>query len=41
MEVVVKVVKEKYNLDVELVIFIDYVILNVVLDDGFIDVNVF
>lgn len=41
VEVVQKVVKDKYGLDVELVIFNDYVLLNEVLSKGDIDVNVF
>jgi len=40
-EVAKKVAKEKYNLDVELVTFTDYVTPNAALDDGSIDVNAF
>ena len=40
-EVAAKVAKEKYNLDVELVIFSDYVTPNAALDEGSIDVNAF
>ncbi|MEO0890145.1 MAG: methionine ABC transporter substrate-binding lipoprotein MetQ, partial [Pseudomonadota bacterium] len=40
-EVAAKVAKAKYNLDVELVTFTDYVTPNAALDDGSIDVNAF
>lgn len=40
-EVAAKVAKEKYNLDVELVTFTDYVTPNAALDDGSIDINAF
>ncbi|MGR5530972.1 MetQ/NlpA family lipoprotein [Vibrio alfacsensis] len=40
-EVAKKVAKEKYNLDVELVTFTDYVTPNAALDDGSIDANAF
>lgn len=40
-EVAKKVAKEKYNLDVELVTFTDYVTPNAALDDGSIDINAF
>lgn len=40
-EVAAKVAKEKYNLDVELVTFTDYVTPNAALDDGSIDLNAF
>ena len=40
-EVAVKIAKEKYNLDVELVIFTDYVTPNAALADGVIDANAF
>ncbi|MFD1006563.1 MULTISPECIES: methionine ABC transporter substrate-binding lipoprotein MetQ [Oceanisphaera] len=40
-EVAVKVAKEKYNLDVELVAFSDYVTPNVALSDGSLDINAF
>ena len=40
-EVAAKVAKEKYNLDVELVIFSDYVTPNAALDEGSIDINAF
>ncbi|ABQ19715.1 DL-methionine transporter substrate-binding subunit [Vibrio cholerae] len=40
-EVAAKVAKEKYNLDVELVTFTDYVTPNAALDDGSIDANAF
>ncbi|OEF23898.1 methionine ABC transporter substrate-binding lipoprotein MetQ [Vibrio rumoiensis] len=40
-EVAAKVAKEKYNLDVKLTIFSDYVIPNAALDDGSIDANAF
>ncbi|MDW6003393.1 MetQ/NlpA family lipoprotein [Vibrio mangrovi] len=40
-EVAQKVAKDKYNLDVELVTFTDYVTPNAALDDGSIDVNAF
>ncbi|WP_428774308.1 methionine ABC transporter substrate-binding lipoprotein MetQ [Vibrio sp.] len=40
-EVAAKVAKEKYNLDVELVTFTDYVTPNAALDDGSVDVNAF
>lgn len=40
-EIAAKVAKEKYNLDVELVAFTDYVTPNAALDDGSIDINAF
>lgn len=40
-EVAKQLAKERFNLDVELVIFDDYVIPNRALNDGLIDVNVF
>ncbi|AXY01707.1 MetQ/NlpA family lipoprotein [Vibrio alfacsensis] len=40
-EVAAKVAKERYNLDVELVTFTDYVTPNAALDDGSIDINAF
>lgn len=40
-EVAAKVAKEKYDLDVELVTFTDYVTPNAALDDGSIDANAF
>ncbi len=40
-EVAVKVAKAKYNLDVELVSFSDYVTPNVALNDGSLDINAF
>ncbi len=40
-EVAAVVAKEKYNLDVELVTFTDYVTPNAALDDGSIDINAF
>lgn len=40
-EVAAKVAKEKYNLDVKLTIFSDYIIPNAALDDGSIDLNAF
>lgn len=40
-EVAVKVAKEKYDLDVELVSFSDYVTPNVALSDGSLDINAF
>lgn len=40
-EVAAKIAKEKYNLDVELVTFTDYVTPNAALDDGSIDINAF
>ena len=40
-EVAAKVAKDKYNLDVKLTIFSDYVIPNAALDDGSIDANAF
>jgi D-methionine transport system substrate-binding protein len=40
-EVAAKIAKEKYNLDVELVNFTDYVTPNAALEDGSIDVNAF
>ncbi|WP_298720843.1 methionine ABC transporter substrate-binding lipoprotein MetQ [uncultured Oceanisphaera sp.] len=40
-EVAVKVAKEQYNLDVELVSFSDYVTPNVALSDGSLDLNAF
>ncbi|MFP2770944.1 methionine ABC transporter substrate-binding lipoprotein MetQ [Oceanisphaera sp. KMM 10153] len=40
-EVAVKVAKEQYNLDVELVSFSDYVTPNVALNDGSLDINAF
>ncbi|MCW8995232.1 MAG: MetQ/NlpA family lipoprotein [Psychromonas sp.] len=40
-EVAAKVAKEKYNLDVELVIFSDYITPNAALDEGSIDINAF
>lgn len=40
-EVAAKVAKEKYNLNVELVTFTDYVTPNAALDDGSIDANAF
>ncbi|CAM3600290.1 D-methionine-binding lipoprotein MetQ precursor [Vibrio aerogenes CECT 7868] len=40
-EVAKKVAKDKYNLDVELVTFTDYVTPNAALDDGSVDVNAF
>ncbi len=40
-EVAAKIAKEKYNLDVELVTFTDYVTPNAALDDGSIDANAF
>ncbi|MDB1123208.1 MetQ/NlpA family lipoprotein [Vibrio algarum] len=40
-EVAAKVAKEKYNLDVELVTFTDYVTPNAALDDGSVDINAF
>lgn len=40
-EVASKIAKEKYNLDVELVTFTDYVTPNAALDDGSVDANAF
>lgn len=40
-EVAAQVAKEKYNLDVKLTIFSDYIIPNAALDDGSIDLNAF
>ncbi|KUJ00203.1 MetQ/NlpA family lipoprotein [Vibrio sp. MEBiC08052] len=40
-EVAKKVAKDKYNLDVELITFTDYVTPNAALDDGSVDVNAF
>jgi D-methionine transport system substrate-binding protein len=40
-EVAAKVAKEQYGLDVELVVFTDYVTPNAALDDGSIDLNAF
>lgn len=40
-EVAAKVAKDKYNLDVELVAFSDYVTPNVALSDGSLDINAF
>ncbi|CAM2908561.1 MetQ/NlpA family lipoprotein [Vibrio rarus] len=40
-EIAAKVAKEKYNLDVELITFTDYVTPNAALDDGSVDVNAF
>ncbi len=40
-EVAAKIAKEKYNLDVELVTFTDYVTPNAALDDGSVDANAF
>lgn len=40
-EVAAKIAKERYNLDVELITFADYVTPNAALDDGSIDVNAF
>ncbi len=40
-EVAKQVAKEKYNLDVELVTFTDYVTPNAALDDGSVDINAF
>jgi D-methionine transport system substrate-binding protein len=40
-EVAAKVAKEKYNLDVELVTFTDYVTPNAATDDGSVDINAF
>ncbi len=40
-EVAIKVAKEQYNLDVELVSFSDYVTPNVALNDGSLDINAF
>ncbi|CAE6954244.1 Belongs to the nlpA lipoprotein family [Vibrio sp. B1REV9] len=40
-EVAAKVAKERYNLDVQLVTFTDYVTPNAALDDGSIDINAF
>ncbi|MFV0576324.1 MAG: methionine ABC transporter substrate-binding lipoprotein MetQ [Vibrio sp.] len=40
-EVAAKVAKEKYDLDVKLTIFSDYIIPNAALDDGSIDLNAF
>ncbi len=40
-EVAAKIAKEKYNLDVKLTIFSDYIIPNAALDDGSIDINAF
>lgn len=40
-EVAAKIAKEKYNLNVELVTFTDYVTPNAALDDGSIDINAF
>ena len=40
-EVAAKIAKEKYNLNVELVTFTDYVTPNAALDDGSIDANAF
>lgn len=40
-EVAAKIAKDKYNLDVELVTFTDYVTPNAALDDGSIDANAF
>lgn len=40
-EVAVKVAKEKYDLDVELVSFSDYVTPNIALNDGSLDLNAF
>ncbi|PMH37498.1 DL-methionine transporter substrate-binding subunit [Vibrio sp. 10N.286.49.B3] len=40
-EVAAKVAKEKYDLDVQLVTFTDYVTPNAALDDGSVDVNAF
>jgi D-methionine transport system substrate-binding protein len=40
-EVAKKIAKDKYNLDVELVTFTDYVTPNAALDDGSVDINAF
>lgn len=40
-EVAAKVAKEKYNLEVELITFTDYVTPNAALDDGSVDINAF
>ncbi|UJF19750.1 MetQ/NlpA family lipoprotein [Vibrio sp. SS-MA-C1-2] len=40
-EVAVKVAKEQYNLDVELITFTDYISPNAALDEGSIDINAF
>ena len=40
-EVAAKVAKEQYNLDVELVVFSDYITPNAALDEGSIDINAF
>ena len=40
-EVAAKIAKEKYNLDVELVTFTDYVTPNAATDDGSVDINAF
>lgn len=40
-EIAAKVAKEKYNLDVELITFTDYITPNAALDDGSIEVNAF
>ena len=40
-EIAAKVAKEKYDLDVELVTFTDYVTPNAALDDGSVDINAF
>jgi len=40
-EVAAKIAKEKYDLDVELVIFSDYITPNAALDEGSVDVNAF
>jgi D-methionine transport system substrate-binding protein len=40
-EVAAKVAKEKYNLDVELIVFSDYITPNAALDEGSIDLNAF
>lgn len=40
-EVAAKVAKEKYNLDVEIITFTDYVTPNAALDDGSLDINAF
>lgn len=40
-EIAAKIAKEKYNLDVKLVIFSDYITPNAALDEGAVDVNAF
>ncbi|PJC85461.1 methionine ABC transporter substrate-binding protein MetQ [Vibrio sp. HA2012] len=40
-EVAAKIAKEKYNLDVELITFTDYVTPNAATDDGSVDINAF